>query len=76
MHKKVDFEEISTLIMKWNTICTLVALVTKLDWKVLPMDVRTTFPNNNMKNIFVFINLNILSCTRIQATKFQVLKGY
>jgi hypothetical protein len=45
----VDFEKTFTLVVKWNTISSIVAVVAHSKWDIFHLDVRTTFTNGDLK---------------------------
>jgi len=45
----LDFQETFILVIKWNTIRNVIALVVHFGWKFSQMDVKTTFLNFDLK---------------------------
>src|SRR5260370_20177913 len=47
----IDYDETFTLVVKWVSICILLALAAQHDLEVHQMDVKTTFLNRDLEHV-------------------------
>jgi hypothetical protein len=45
----VDYSETFSLVDRYTSICTIIALGTSMSWKLHQMDVKTTFLNDEIE---------------------------
>jgi hypothetical protein len=44
----IDYEDTFSLVAQYTSICTIIALVASMGWKLHQMDVKTTFINGDI----------------------------
>jgi hypothetical protein len=51
----INYEKTLALVAKWSTIYDMVTLATNYDWDVVHMNIKTTFLNEDFKEVVYHI---------------------